>query len=118
MRPDWDHYFHELARVVASRGTCPRLAVGCVLVRDNRIVATGYNGAVSGAAHCVDTGCLIENEHCRRAVHAEANALVQAARHGLSVKDTVAYVTHRPCSYCAMLLENAGVVEVKYAEEY
>lgn len=118
MRPDWDQYFYQLAAAVATRGTCPRLAVGCVIVRAKRIVCTGYNGAVSSESHCVDVGCKIENGHCRSAVHAEANALLQAARHGLSVENCVAYVTHKPCPYCAMLLQNAGIVEVKYSHEY
>jgi dCMP deaminase len=117
-RPSWDEYFFELASVVAKRSTCPRLAVGCVLVQDRRVIATGYNGAVRGMAHCTDDVCQIENKHCVRAVHAEVNALLQAARYGVSVENCIAYVTHKPCRYCSMCLTNAGISEVKFQHDY
>jgi dCMP deaminase len=77
MRPGWDEYFMQIAHTVSSRATCPRAAVGCVLMRDHRILTTGYNGAPRGVAHCTEVGCTLVNEHCLRATHAEANAVVQ-----------------------------------------
>ncbi len=111
MRPGWDEYFMEIARTVATRATCPRAAVGCVLVREHRILTTGYNGAPRGVAHCTDVGCTVVNEHCVRATHAEANAVVQGALHGVSLQGATAYCTHQPCVNCSKLLISAGVVE-------
>jgi dCMP deaminase len=118
MRPSWHEYFFSMARTVATRSSCPRLSVGCVLVQDRRIIATGYNGAVTGAGHCLDVGCEMSGGHCVRAVHAEVNALLQAARHGCKTDGAVAFVTHRACKYCSMCLTNAGIREVSFEEEY
>ncbi len=111
-RPDWDQYFMEVARVVASRSTCDRAYVGCVIVRERRILTTGYNGAPAGMPHCDEVGHLMENNHCIRTLHAEQNALIQAALHGISTKGATLYVTHQPCFTCAKLIVNAGIVRV------
>ncbi|MGE5196962.1 MAG: deoxycytidylate deaminase [Deltaproteobacteria bacterium] len=125
-RPSWDEYFLELARLVSKRSTCLRRRVGAVLVRDKKILATGYNGAPSGIRHCTDRGCLREklkipsgqrHELCR-GLHAEQNVLLQAALHGSSTKDGILYITNQPCSICAKMLINAGVRETVIAEGY
>lgn len=108
----------EIARTVATRSTCPRAAVGAVLVRESRILTTGYNGAPRGVAHCSDVGCTIVNDHCARATHAEANAIVQAALHGVSVSGSTAYCTHQPCVNCSKLLISAGVHAIVYDAAY
>lgn len=119
-RPSWDEYFLELAHLVARRTTCLRRSVGAVLVKDKRILATGYNGAPTGLAHCLDIGCLREKlgipsgqrqELCR-GLHAEQNVLVQAALYGISTKDSTLYITNQPCIICAKMLINAGVKEI------
>jgi len=125
-RPSWDHYFFEITRLVATRSTCIRRDVGAVIVKDKRILATGYNGAPSGLPHCLDVGCLREElkipsgerqEICR-GIHAEQNALIQAAKFGISVDGSMIYVTHHPCVVCAKLLINAGIREICYLEDY
>jgi dCMP deaminase len=118
MRPGWDEYFMQIAQTVATRSTCPRASVGCVLTRDRRILTTGYNGAPSGVPHCTDVGCLLVNDHCQRATHAEANAIVQGALHGVSVADATAYCTHQPCVNCTKLLISAGVKKIVFDTEY
>jgi dCMP deaminase len=118
MRPSWDEYFLQIARTVATRATCPRASVGAVLTREHRILTTGYNGAPRGVAHCLDVGCIVVNEHCQRATHAEANAVVQAALHGVSVAGATAYCTHQPCVNCSKLLISAGVERIVYADAY
>jgi dCMP deaminase len=118
MRPDWDSYFMDMARKVAERSTCDRAHVGCVLVRDNRVLATGYNGSVSGMPHCDDVGHDIVNGHCKRTIHAEMNAIIQCAIHGVSSKGAIVYVTHYPCYDCAKALVNAGVLVVNYEQTY
>lgn len=117
-RPGWDEYFMDIARTVATRATCPRASVGAVLTRDRRILTTGYNGAPRGVAHCTDAGCLIVDGHCLRATHAEANAIVQGALHGVGIAGATAYCTHQPCSGCSKLLISAGVVRIVYADAY
>lgn len=117
-RPGWDEYFMEIAHTVATRATCPRLSVGCVLVRDHRILTTGYNGAPRGVAHCTEAGCIIVNDHCLRATHAEANAIVQGALHGVSLQGATAYCTHQPCVNCSKLLISAGVAKIVYEQAY
>ncbi|EKP95456.1 deoxycytidylate deaminase [Thermaerobacter subterraneus] len=117
-RPPWDAYFMELAEVVARRSTCPRRHVGAVLVRDRRILATGYNGAPPGFPHCTEAGCLMQDGHCVRTIHAEANAILQAALHGVTVKGSTLYTTATPCLHCAKLLIGAGVVRVVYRDWY
>ena len=96
-RPGWDEYFMEIARTVATRATCPRASVGAVLTREHRILTTGYNGAPRGVAHCLEVGCMIVDGHCLRATHAEANAIVQGALHGVALAGATAYCTHQPC---------------------
>jgi dCMP deaminase len=118
MRPGWDEYFMQIAQTVATRSTCPRASVGCVLTRDRRILTTGYNGAPSGVPHCTDVGCLLVNDHCQRATHAEANAIVQGALHGVSVAGATAYCTHQPCVNCTKLLISAGVKKIIFEVAY
>ena len=126
MRPSWDEYFVEIARQVATRSTCLRRHVGAVIVRDKRILATGYNGPPRGVSHCDETGCLREKlgipsgqrqEICR-GLHAEQNAIIQAALHGVSIEDGVIYVTHQPCITCAKMIINAGITRVICANSY
>lgn len=125
-RPSWDEYFIELAHLVSKRSTCLRRYVGAVLVKDKRILATGYNGAPKGLEHCLDIGCLRDklkipsgerHELCR-ALHAEQNVLVQAALHGISTRDSIMYVTNQPCIICAKMLINAGIKEIVISEGY
>jgi dCMP deaminase len=118
MRPAWDEYFMHVAETVATRATCPRAIVGAVLVRDHRILTTGYNGAPRHVAHCGDVGCEIVNDHCIRAVHAEANAIVQGALHGVGLEGATAYCTHQPCVGCAKLFISAGVKRIVYRDPY
>ncbi len=108
----------NLAREAATRSTCPRKSVGALVVRDKAILATGYNGSIRGLPHCTEVGCLMENEHCVRTVHAEANALLQAARHGVSIDKADIYVTASPCWDCFKLIANAGIARVLYGEFY
>jgi dCMP deaminase len=117
-RVSWDRYFMNLAVQAASRSTCPRKSVGAVIVRDKAVLATGYNGSIRGLPHCTEVGCLMENSHCVRTVHAEANALLQAARHGVSIDGADIYVTSSPCWDCFKLIANAGVRRVLYGEFY
>jgi dCMP deaminase len=125
-RPTWDEYFMEMAHVIASRSTCLRRSVGALLVRDKRILATGYNGAPSGLRHCEEVGCLREKmgipsgkqvELCR-GLHGEQNAIIQGALHGVSLKDSVLYCTTQPCVTCAKMLINAGVRRIVYEGDY
>lgn len=125
-RPDWDEYFMEITRLVARRSTCLRRQVGAVVVKEKNILATGYNGAPSGVAHCLDVGCLREklripsgerHELCR-GLHAEQNAVIQAARHGTSIDGAILYCTTMPCIICSKILINAGIRRVVYAEGY
>jgi dCMP deaminase len=117
-RTPWSRYFMDLARQVATRGTCPRKQVGAVIVRDHHLLATGYNGSIGGHAHCTDVGCMMENDHCVRTVHAECNALAQAARHGTAVLGATLYTTAAPCWNCYKLARNAGIDRVVYDEPY
>ncbi|MCI4434176.1 MAG: cytidine/deoxycytidylate deaminase family protein [Thermoplasmata archaeon] len=125
-RPDWDEYFMRIAYLAASRSTCLRRKVGAVIVKDKHVIATGYNGPPSGLAHCEVTGCIREDlginsgerhELCR-GLHAEQNAIIQAAVHGVSVKDSVIYVTNHPCVVCSKMIINAGIKEIIYSEGY
>lgn len=126
MRPTWDEYFMDIARLVQTRSTCMRRNVGAVLVKDKRILSTGYNGAPRSCSHCTDIGCLRQqlnipsgerHELCR-ALHAEQNAIAQAAEHGISVQGSTIYVTAQPCSMCAKILINAGITHIIYQGEY
>lgn len=117
-RASWDEYFMNIAKEVATRATCDRKHVGAVIVRDKSILATGYNGSVRGLAHCDDEGHLMEDGHCVRTVHAEANAIVQAARNGMRIEGASIYVTASPCWGCFRLIANAGLVKVVFGEFY
>jgi dCMP deaminase len=125
-RKSWDRYFMDIARLVSERSTCRRRQVGAVLVRDKRLLCTGYNGAPAGIAHCDEAGCLRESlgipsgeriEICR-GIHAEQNALVQAATFGINVSGAVLFCTHEPCITCGKMLVNAGIREFVVAEPY
>ena len=125
-RPGWDAYFMQIAELVATRSTCLRRSVGAVIVKNKRILATGYNGAPSGVRHCREVGCLREklqvesgkmHELCR-GIHAEQNAIIQAAYHGVSVKGASLYCTNRPCSICAKMIINAGIKKIYYQSGY
>lgn len=119
MRKSWDTYFMEITKMVASRSTCDRAFVGCVLVNnDHRIVSTGYNGSVAGNPHCLDVGHTMRDGHCIATIHAEMNALLYCAREGIPVKGCVAYVTHFPCLNCTKALIQAGIVAVYYLYDY
>jgi len=126
MRPSWDQYFIEIARQVATRSTCLRRHVGAVVVRNKRILTTGYNGAPRGLPHCDVVGCLREKlnipsgerqEICR-GLHAEQNAIIQAALHGVSTEGGTIYVTHQPCITCAKMIINSGIIRVVCANSY
>ena len=108
----------NLAVQAGTRSTCPRKHVGAVIVRDKAILATGYNGSIRGLRHCSEDGCLMENGHCVRTVHAEANAILQAARHGVRIEAADVYVTASPCWDCFKLIANAGIARVLYGEFY
>jgi len=108
----------EIARTVGTRATCPRASVGCVLVREHRILTTGYNGSPRGVAHCTEVGCTIVADHCMRATHAEANSIVQAALHGVTLAEATAYCTHQPCVNCTKLFISAGVRRIVYEIAY
>lgn len=117
-RVSWERYFMNLAIQAATRSTCPRKSVGAVIVRDKTVLSTGYNGSLRGAPHCTEVGCLMENDHCIRTVHAEANALVQAAHNGVRLEGAEIYVTASPCFNCFKLIVNAGIRRVCYGEFY
>lgn len=117
-RPSRDQYFMGIAQATARRATCDRKHVGAVIVRDGFIVSTGYNGSMRGAAHCDDVGHLMENGHCVRTVHAEINAIVQAAAGNGGCKGATLYVTAFPCWSCAKAAVNAGITRIVYAEAY
>lgn len=117
-RMSWDEFFATQSRVMSFRSTCARLAVGCVIVRDKRIVASGYNGSLAGDVHCIDVGCKMEDGHCIRAIHAEQNALLQCAKLGIAVDGSQLYVTHRPCLNCTKSLIQAGIREVCFEFDY
>jgi len=125
-RPSYDEYFMEMAHVVSKRSTCLRRKVGAILVKDKHILSTGYNGAPKGLKHCSEVGCLREklnipsgerHELCR-GLHAEQNAIIQAAVFGTSIKDSVLYCTNTPCVVCVKMLINAGVKEVVFSGKY
>ena len=118
LRVSWDDYFMSIARTVAARSTCDRKFVGAVIVRDRIILATGYNGSIRGLPHCDDEGHLMEDGHCVRTVHAEANAIVQAARAGVRIDAASIYVTASPCWGCFRLIANAGITRVAFGEFY
>ncbi|MBL0700326.1 MAG: cytidine/deoxycytidylate deaminase family protein [Desulfosarcina sp.] len=125
-RPSWEKYFMDIAFLVAKRSTCLRRSVGAVLVKNKRILATGYNGAPSGIRHCSETGCLRErlnvpsgekHELCR-GIHAEQNSIIQAAFHGVSIKGATLFCTNLPCSICAKMIINAGITRIYFHDGY
>lgn len=125
-RPSWETYFMDITFLVAKRSTCLRRAVGALIVKDKRILSTGYNGAPTGIKHCIETGCLRENlnvpsgekhELCR-GIHAEQNAIIQAAYHGVSIKGATLFCTNQPCSICAKMIINAGINKICYESGY
>lgn len=120
-RPNWNEYFSELAKVVSTRATCPRAAVGAVIVRDKRVLTTGYNGAPPNMPHCLDVGCDMVDNHCLRVLHAEANAILQGALYGIPLKDASIFIYGRragsqkplqPCVPCSNLMSGAGIKEI------
>jgi dCMP deaminase len=117
-RPPWDEYFLQIADLVSSRATCRRLKVGAILVKDRKIISTGYCGAPKKIPDCFEVGCLMRNDHCVRTVHAEVNTVAQAAYHGVSTKDSTLYANWLPCYNCAKVLVNAGVNKIVYREIY
>ena len=125
-RPTWEEYFMDITRLVAKRSTCLRRQVGAVLVKDKRLLATGYNGAPSGLSHCLEAGCLREknnipsgerHELCR-GIHAEQNAIIQAAFHGVRIQGATLYCTNLPCVICTKMLINAGITEIIFESGY
>lgn len=125
-RPSWDTYFMDISCLVAKRSTCIRRAVGAIVVKDRRILATGYNGAPSNIRHCSDVGCLRDqlgvpsgerHELCR-GIHAEQNAIIQAAYHGVSINGASLFCTNLPCSICAKMIINAGILRIVYLSGY
>jgi dCMP deaminase len=126
-RPSWDAYFMTITRQVAERSTCLRAKVGAVIVRDRSILATGYNGSPAGLPHCTEAGCLIYEsrtpdgeieQNCYRTIHAEINAITQAAKNGSAIRDADIYITHTPCIHCLKVLINTGIRAVYYEKEY
>ncbi len=117
-RPNWDEYFLKLAMLASERATCPRMHCGCVLVRNKNVIATGYNGSIPGDDHCEDVGCLLVDNHCVRTVHAEMNALLQAAKSGHRVDGATAYVTNMSCTNCSKALIAAGVKRIVIFSDY
>ena len=113
-RPDWDDYFKEIVQVTSKRSPCSRLKVGCLLVKDHRIISQGYNGFLPGCAH----KSVIRDSHEQATVHAEQNALCDCAKRGVSCKDSIAYITHYPCIICTRLLLASGISEIRYIHDY
>ncbi|KXT78368.1 deoxycytidylate deaminase [Streptococcus sp. DD13] len=116
-RLEWDQYFAAQSLLIANRATCNRAKVGAVLVKDNKVIATGYNGSVSGTQHCLEDGCLMIDGHCARTIHAEVNAILQGAERGIP-KGFTAYVTHFPCLNCSKQLLQVGCKRVVYIHPY
>ena len=114
MRPTWDEYFKQLVTITASRSSCEKLNVGCILVNDNRIIAQGYNGYISGCEH----NMIIRNGHNIATIHAEQNTIVDCAKRGVSCNNCTAYITHFPCYNCMKLMVASGIKEIKYIEDY
>src|SRR3974390_1062344 len=118
VRASWDEYFMNIAREVSTRSTCDRKFVGAVIVRDKSILATGYNGSSRGLPPCDEEGHLMEDGHCVRTIHAEANAIIQAARNGVRIESATVYVTASPCWGCFKMIANAGCVRIVFGEFY
>ena len=117
-RASWDEYFMNIAQQAATRSTCDRKHVGAVIVRDKTVLSTGYNGSIRGLPHCDDVGHMMENDHCVATVHAEANAIIQAARNGTAIDGADIYITASPCWNCFKLIANSGIKRIFYLEFY
>lgn len=117
-RASWDEYFMRIALQAATRSTCDRKHVGAVIVRDKTVLSTGYNGSIRGMPHCDDVGHMMENDHCVATVHAEANAIIQAARHGTAIDNSDIYISASPCWNCFKLIVNSGIRRIFYLEFY
>src|SRR5437868_10043690 len=117
-RASWDEYFMNIARVVASRSTCDRKVVDAVIVRDKTILSTGYNGSIRGMPHCTEVGHMMEGGHCIATLHAETNAIIQAAKNGVSIDGATIYVTASPCWNCFKIIANSGIRRIVYGEFY
>lgn len=117
-RSDWDPYFMDIAKQVATRATCDRKHVGAVLVRDKTILSTGYNGSIRGMPHCDEVGHMMEDGHCVATVHAEANAIIQAAKNGVGIDGATLYTTASPCWPCFKLIANSGCRRIVFGEFY
>ena len=117
-RAGWDQYFMQIAATVATRATCDRKHVGAVIVRDRTILSTGYNGSIRGMPHCDDAGHMMEADHCVATIHAEANAIIQAAKNGVGIDRASVYVTASPCWSCFKMIANAGIERVVFGEFY
>jgi dCMP deaminase len=117
-RVDWDEYFMNIAREVSTRSTCDRKFVGAVIVRDKTILSTGYNGSIRRMPHCSEVGHLMDHGHCVATVHAEANAIIQAAKNGVRIDGATIYTTASPCWNCFKLIANSGVLRICYGEFY
>ena len=118
VRVDWNQYFMNIAREVASRSTCDRKHVGAVIVREKTILSTGYNGSIKGMPHCDEGGHMMVDGHCVATIHAEANAIIQAAKNGVRIDGGEIYVTASPCWNCFKMLANSGVKAIYYGEFY
>tara|TARA_Y100000310_G_scaffold341089_1_gene439073 strand:- start:13765 stop:14202 length:438 start_codon:yes stop_codon:yes gene_type:complete len=117
-RADWPEYFMNIAKEVATRSTCDRKHVGALIVRDKTILSTGYNGSIRGMPHCSEAGHMMENDHCVATIHAEANAVLQAAKNGVMIDKGEVYITASPCWPCFKMLANAGIKKIYYGEFY
>jgi dCMP deaminase len=117
-RKDWHEYFMDIAKMVATRSTCNRKNIGAVIVKNKTILSTGYNGSIRGRAHCSEIGCDMENGHCVATIHAEANAIIQAARNGVTIDGAEIYTTASPCWNCFKLIANSGINKIFYHEFY
>lgn len=117
-RISWHQYFMAQCHLLALRSTCDRLKVGATIIRDNRIIAGGYNGSISGGVHCIDEGCYVIDGHCVRTIHAEMNAILQCAKFGVATEGATMYVTHFPCLNCCKAIIQSGIKTVYYANDY
>jgi dCMP deaminase len=117
-RKDWHEYFMDIAKMVSTRSTCTRKNIGAVIVKGKTILSTGYNGSVRGRPHCSEIGCDMENGHCVATIHAEANAIIQAAKNGVAIDGSEIYTTASPCWNCFKLIANSGIKEIYYGEFY
>ena len=117
-RKGWDEYFMDIAYLISTRATCDRKHVGALIVKDRRILTTGYNGSIAAGEHCNEVGHLMVDGHCLRTIHAEVNAIAQAAKYGIAIDESTIYVTAQPCFKCFNIIANSGISKVIYAEPY